>query len=313
LEEHPNISLHSFFNGFCLIWGNLLMISYFLISLLTIVQSQSDMRQFLYAEHLFDQGAYRSAILEYKRLLFYHPDIPRADLARYRIGLSYYHQGNRELARQKFEEVTQRFPNSPLNLQAQLMLGRTYFDAKNYSTARSTFFSIVSAGGETAAQARYLRGWCYIHERAWFKAITEFRTIQQLQPDTSLSQISVHLADVTYANTPLPFKSPRLAAWMSTFFPGAGQIYAGKLESGLISSVVNAAVCYLLVDSILDERYVDAIGICLVGSRFYMDNRVNARECTIEHNRRLEADFVRQLRRQVQDNTPPDFQPKLPG
>ena len=291
------------------------MISYFLISLLTIVQPQSDMRQFLYAEHLFDQRAYHSAILEYKRLLFYHPDISKADLARYRIGLSYYRQGNRELARQQFEEVTQNFPNSPLNLQAQLMLGRTYFDAKNYSTARSTFFSVVSAdgGGETAAQAQYLRGWCYIHEQAWFKAIAEFRTVQQLQPDTPLSQVSTRLADMTYANTPLPFKSSRLAEWMSTFLPGAGQIYAGKLENGLISGAVNAAVCYLLVDSILDERYVDAVGICLVGSRFYMDNRVNAREWTIEHNRRLEADFIRQLKQQVQDNTPPDFQPKLPG
>ena len=273
------------------------------------------MRQSLYAEHLFDQRDYRSAILEYKRLLFYHPDIPEADLARYRIGLSYYHQGNRELARQKFEEVTQIFPNSPLNLQAQLMLGRTYFDAKNYSTARSTCFSIVSAdgGGETAAQARYLRAWCYIHEQAWFKAIAEFRTIQRLQPNTPLSQVSTQLADITYANTPLPFKSPQLAQWMSTFLPGTGQIYAGKLESGLISGAVNAAVCYLLVDSILDERYVDAVGICLVGSRFYMDNRVKAREWTIEHNQRLEVDFLRQLKQQVQDNTPPDFQPKLPS
>ena len=289
------------------------MISYFLISLLTIVQPQSDMRQFLYADHLFDQRAYRSAILEYKRFLFYHPDMPQADLARYRIGLSYYHQGNRELARQKFEEVTQRFPNSPLNLQAQLMLGRTYFDAKNYSTARSTFFSIISAdgGGVTAAQAQYLRGWCYIHEQAWFKAIAEFRTVQRLQPNTPLSQVSTRLADITYANTPLPFKSPQLAQWMSTFLPGAGQIYAGKLENGLISGAVNAAVCYLLVDSILDERYVDAVGICLVGSRFYMDNRANAREWTTEHNRRLEADFIRRLKQQVQDNTRPDFQPKL--
>ena len=273
------------------------------------------MRQFLYAEHLFEQRAYRSAILEYKRLLFYHPDMPKADLVRYRIGLGHYHQGNRELARQKFEEVMRKFPNSPLNLQAQLMLGRTYFDAKNYSTARSAFFTIVSGdgGGEIAAQARYLRAWCYIHEQAWFKAITEFRTVQQLQPDTPLSQISNQLADVTYANTPLPFKSPRLAEWLSTFLPGAGQIYAGKLESGLISGAVHAAVCYLLVDSILDERYVDAVGICLVGSRFYWNNRVNARERAIEYNQRLEVDFIRQLKQQVQDNTPPDFQPKLPG
>lgn len=285
------------------------MLSYFLISLLAIVQNQSEVRQLLYANYLFDQHAYRSAILEYKRLLFDHPNTPDANLAHYRIGLSYYHQDNQELARQKFEEVTQRSRNSPLYLQAQFMLGRTYFDAKNYSTARTIFFQIASAEveKETAAQARYLRGWCYLHEQAWFKAITEFRTVRQLQPDTSLSQISAHLAHVTYANTPLPFKSPRLAQWMSTFLPGTGQIYAGKLENGLISSAINAAVFYLLADSIHEERYLDAVGICLVGSRFYLSNRNDAKKWTIEHNRQIETDFIRQLRQQIQES------PSLPS
>ena len=271
--------------------------------------------RYLYADHLFEQRAYRSAILEYKRLLFYQPDAAKADLARYRIGLSYYHQGNRELARQKFEEVRQNSPNTPLYLQAQLMLGRTHFDAKNYSTARSTFFQVANAGasGETAAQARYLRGWCYIHEQAWFKAIAEWRTVQQLQPNALLSQASTRLADITYANTPLPFKSPRLAEWMSTFLPGAGQIYAGELEKGLISGAISAAVFYLLADSIREERYVDVVGICLVSSRFYLGNRVNAREWAIEHNRRLEADFIRQLKQQARDITPSAFQSKLPS
>ena len=289
------------------------MLSYSLISLLTIFQPQSEIRQSFYADRLFDQRAYRAAILEYKRLLYYQPDTPKADLVRYRIGLSYYHQGNQELAQRKFEEFTQNFPDSPLYLQAQLMLGRTYVDAKNYSIARATLFQVVNAdtGGETAAQARYLRGWCYIHQQAWFKAISEFRTVQQLQPNTPLSQVSAQLADMTYANTPLPFKSPRLAQWMSTFLPGAGQIYAGNLKNGLISSAISAAVCYLLVDSIREARYVDAVGICLVGSRFYLDNRINARQWTVEHNQTLEVDFIHQLKRQVQDNTPPDFQPEL--
>ena len=291
------------------------MLSYFLISLLTIFQPQSEIRQSLYADRLFDQGAYRAAILEYKRLLFYHPDTSKVDLVRYRIGLSYYRQGNQALARQKFEEITQNFPESPLYLHAQLMLGRTYFDAKNYSTARATFFHVAKAetGGETAAQARYLRGWCYIHEQAWFKAISEFRSVQQLQPDTPLSQVSAQLADMTYANTPLPFKSPRLAQWMSTFLPGAGQIYLGKLKNGLISSAISTAVFYLLVDSIREKRYVDAVGICLVGSRFYLGNRDDARKWTVEHNRRLEVDFIRQLRQQAQDIAPLTLQPKLPG
>lgn len=290
------------------------MLPYLLISLLAIGQIQSEASQSLYANHLFDRHAYRSAILEYKRLLFDYPDTLDANLAHYRIGLSYYHRGNQELARQKFEEVTQRFPSSPLYLQAQLMLGRTYFDAKNYSTARAIFFQIASAEvetkvkKETVAQARYLRGWCYIYERAWFKAITEFRTVRPLQPETSLSQISDQLADVTYANTPLPFKSPQLAQWLSTFLPGGGQIYAGKLENGLISSAINAAVFYLLADSIREERYVDAVGICFVGSRFYLDNRNDAKTWTIEHNRKVEADFIRRLRQQLQDNLLLPFQ-----
>ena len=297
------------------------MLSYFCISLLILFQPQSEIRpqsevrQLRYADHIFNQHAYRSAILEYKRLLFYHPDTRKADLAHYRIGLSHYHQGNQKLAQKKFEEVTHNFPNSSLYLHAQLMLGRTYFDAKNYSTARSTFFTIASAdgSGEIAAQARYLRAWCYIHEQAWFKAITEFRTVQQLQPDSPLSQISAQLADMTYANTPLPLKSPRLAQWMSTFLPGSGQIYAGKLERGLISSAINVAVFYLLVDAIREERYVDTVGICLVGSRFYLSNRDDASRWTIEHNRRIEVDFIRQLKQQAQDSAPLAFQPKLPG
>ena len=292
------------------------MLSYLLISLLTVIQPpQPGGRQFLYAEHLFGQHTYRSAILEYKRLLFYHPSTPKADLAHYRIGLSHYHQGNQELAQQKFEEVTQNFPNSPLYLQAQLMLGRTHFDAKNYSTARAIFFQIANADAEggTAARARYLRGWCYVHEQAWFKAIAEFRTVQQFQPDTPLSQGSTQLADIIYANAPLSFKSPRLAQWMSTFLPGAGQIYAGKLENGLISGAISAAVVYLVVDSIREERYVDAVGICLVGSRFYFGNRASAKKWTIEHNRKLEIDFIRRLRQQGPDIPSLTFQQKVPG
>ena len=99
---------------------------------------------------------------------------------------------------------------------------------------------------------------------------------------------------------------------MSTFLPGSGEIYAGKVGDGLISAAVNAAFFYLLVDSIREERYVDAVGISLVGSRVYWGNRLNARKWTVEHNRRLEADFIRQSKQQAQDIEPLEFQPELP-
>ena len=168
------------------------MLPYFLIPLLALSQaqpllsesqfSQSAESQLLYAEHLFDSDAYGSSILEYKRFLFYSPHTDLADFARYRIAQSYYHRGNLEYAQELYKEFTEIYDNSPLYLHAQLMLGKTYFDEGDYATARSLFFLITSASSDKrlSAQAQYLRGWCYAHNRNWFKAIAEFRKVDKI-------------------------------------------------------------------------------------------------------------------------------------
>jgi tetratricopeptide (TPR) repeat protein len=278
------------------------MLPYLLIPLLTIGQPQQVAEQQLrFAEHLFDDGAYEASIREYKRFLFYHSGTELTDFARYRIAQSHYYQGSLLEARYLFENFTEVYPDSPLFLHAQLMLGKTHFDDGDYSTARSLFFRVRSAADDErlSAQAQYLRGWCYAHDRDWFKAIAEFRKVRDIAPTSPLSGVSTQLADMTLAQTPLPRKSPQLAQWMSTFIPGSGQIYAGKPRNGVISTTINAAFIYLLVDSLLDERYVDAAGIYLVGSRFYWGNRSNAKQWAIEYNRRLEDDLIRELKRQA--------------
>ena len=263
-------------------------------------------KQLLYAEQLFDARTYNPSILEYKRFLFYQPHTDMADFARYRIAQAHYYQGNREYSRRLFEELMETYPESPLYHNAQLMLGKTHLDDGEYATARSVFFLILQAKGDVRlqVQAQYLRGWCYVHDRNWFKAITEFRNIHQLRAgnsdtgtlDARLEQSAAKLADTTLANTPLPLKSPRLAQFMSTVIPGSGQIYAGKTRNGLISLGINTAFFYLLGDSVVDKRYVDAAGIFLVGSRFYWGNRQNAKKWAMEHNRDLEMDLIEQLK-----------------
>ncbi len=263
-------------------------------------------KQLLYAEQLFDARTYNPSILEYKRFLFYQPHTDMADFARYRIAQAHYYQGNREYSRRLFEELMETYPESPLYHNAQLMLGKTHLDDGEYATARSVFFLILQAKGDVRlqVQAQYLRGWCYVHDRNWFKAITEFRNIHQLRVENSntgtldarLEQSAAKLADTTLANTPLPLKSPRLAQLMSTVIPGSGQIYAGKTRNGLISLGINTAFFYLLSDSVFDKRYVDAAGIFLVGSRFYWGNRQNAKKWAMEHNRDLEMDLIEQLK-----------------
>ena len=273
---------------------------------LSKVELQPTEKQLLYAEQLFDTRTYSPSILEYKRFLFYQPHTEMADFARYRIAQAHYYQGNRAYSQQLFGELMETFPESPLYHHAQLMLGKTHLDDGEYATARSAFFRILQAKGDERlqVQAQYLRGWCHLHDRNWFKAISEFRTIHQLRGenreigsfDARLERTAVKLADTTLAGTPLPLKSPKLAQLLSTVIPGSGQIYAGKPRNGLISLGINAAFFYLLGDSVVDKRYVDAAGIFLVGSRFYWGNRHNAKKWATEHNRDLETGLIERLK-----------------
>ncbi|MDE0041572.1 MAG: tetratricopeptide repeat protein [Candidatus Poribacteria bacterium] len=270
------------------------------------VELQPTEKQLLYAEQLFDVRIYNPSILEYKRFLFYQPHTEMADFARYRIAQAHYYQGNRTYSQQLFRAFMETFPESRLYHHAQLMLGKTHLDDGEYATARSAFFRILQAKGNKRlqVQAQYLRGWCYLHDRNWFKAISEFRDIRQLRGENSdigsfdarLERTAIKLADTTLASTPLPLKSPKLAQLLSTVVPGSGQIYAGKTRNGLISLGINAAFIYLLGDSVAEKRYVDAVGIFLVGSRFYWGNRHNAKKWAMEHNRDLEMGLIERLK-----------------
>jgi TM2 domain-containing membrane protein YozV len=203
------------------------------------------------------------------------------------------------------------------------MLGKTFMDNEDFTRARNEFDIITKSNEDKklSAQAQYLQAWSYLSERDWYSAIAEFRKVAQFQPftkpvlepfallkgklregfeggpDSPLNIKAERLADETLAGIRLPRKSPTLARWMSTFLPGSGQIYAGKITNGLISTAFNAAFIYLLVDSIRDKRYVDTAGIYMIGARFYWGNIYNAAQSALEYNRRLEDRLLEKLRK----------------
>jgi len=277
-------------------------------SLLSVDSPASD-SQLLYADALFDESDYDAAILEFKRYIFYNPQIDLLDYALYRIGQSYYYSHSPIDAQKNFNRLLKDYPQSPFRLHARLMLGKTFMDNEDFAKARNEFRLITESSphplsprirgdemGGISAQAQYLQAWSYLSERDWYSAIAEFRKVGQFQPDSPLSIKAESLADTALAGIRLPRKSPTLARWMSTFLPGSGQIYAGKITNGLISTAFNAAFIYLLVDSIRDKRYIDTVGIYMIGARFYWGNIYNATQSALEYNRRLEYSILEKLK-----------------
>ena len=273
-----------------------------IIAFATSVHAETADLQYRYAEQFFESGDYQAARLAYKRLLFYHPDTEFRDIADYRIAQTYYHQNEATRAEGLFRKFPTVHPNSPLRFQSQLMLGQLHFDAGSYSLARTALFELLHASEDTevVAAAHYLRGWCYVHTSEWNKAITELRQVDTLQTHTLQRKKARQLADTLLEETPLPYKSPQVAGWLSTLVPGSGQLYVGKVKEGVLAAAVSGAFIYLAVDAIRDHRYIDGAGISLIGWQFYWGNRTGAQQLASEYNKYHEQAFIEALKRQAE-------------
>lgn len=278
----------------------------FLISLVVFAAggtTEETLQQYRYAEELFKSGDYQVARLEYKRLLFHQPDTEFRDVADYRIAQSYYYQNRPERAGHLFREYLAVHPKSPFRFRSQWMIGQLHFDAGEYSLARTTLFELLHSNVdiEVVAAAHYLRGWCYVYTTDWDKAIAELRRVDTRQTDASYERNAHQLANTLFEETPLPYKSPQMAGWLSTVVPGSGQFYVGRVKEGILAAALSGTFIYLVADAIRERRYIDCAGISLIGWQFYWGNRVDAQRFASEYNLQRERELIETLKNQAGD------------
>ena len=266
--------------------------------------------QLIYADQLFDDSLYEASVLEFKRYIFYNPETELIDYAYYKIGQAYYHRKQYDNARQTLSKILVDFPESPLRFDAKMMLAKSYYQEQNYPAARNELRQLLAMecnDKKLRLVARYMRGLCHLYEKNWYSAIIEFRKVSKEDPDGELGKLARNLADTTLSGTRISRKSTSLARWMSRLVPGSGQIYAGHFLNGLTSMLLNGAFVYLLTDSIADKRYVDAVGIYLVGSRFYFGNVYNAEKFAIDYNRQIENQLIKKVRQEGEEKLDADY------
>ena len=275
----------------------------FLVSLILFATggtAEETIQQYRYAEQLYESGDYQAARLAYKRLLFHRPDTEFRDIADYRIAQSHYYQNQSGRAEYLFRELLAVHPNSPFRFRSRLMIGQLQFDAGEYSLARTTLFELLHSNAdiEVVAAAHYLRGWCYVHTTDWDKAIAELRRVDTTRTEAPHAENARQLADILLEKTPLPHKSPQIAGWLSTFVPGSGQLYVGRVKESVLAAALSGTFIYLVADAIRERRYVDGAGISLIGWQFYWGNRVDAQRFATEYNAQRERELIETLKNQ---------------
>lgn len=126
--------------------------------------------------------------------------------------------------------------------------------------------------------------------------ILALNELQQWGPaDSLLRQYSnqLQLADKSNPYLQLPkLKNAEKAQWLSTFIPGAGQLYAGKPLEATVSLLIQAAGIYFGVVSFMQHYYFSAwlVGAGVFGS-FHFGGVRRAEALVNRYNQRKAGEF----------------------
>lgn len=101
--------------------------------------------QFNFAEGLFIQQDYVSAIEEYRALLKQHPQAPQAVTAAFRVGEACFRQQDAKAAAQAYQEALAKHPQAPEAPLAQYNLGRSLLKLGDAATALPAFEAAAKA------------------------------------------------------------------------------------------------------------------------------------------------------------------------
>lgn len=251
-------------------------------------------RQYSYAEHLFQKGEDFRAIGEYERFLFFFPQDPRTETARYRIGEAYFHSQRYAQAADAFEALIRSAPETTLALQAQLMISEAHrrLGALGQAVQDLRNLLAVSENPGVRDEAYYRMGWVYIDMGQWQNAREAFRQIRvESRPEYRIERI---LSEVDRL-TPVPRKNPTLAGGLS-IVPGLGYLYVGRYRDALTAFLINTGLILASVESFGNDSPALGGVLAFVGAGFYSGNIYGAAGSAHKYNEAQTAGVIQHLK-----------------
>ena len=239
--------------------------------------SIAEMNLLALGDHFSKLENYDSAITEYKRFLFFHPDDARAASAYQKIGLAYRTQGLWQEAISMMRNAVLHALNHEEKSEYQLELAVTLIASQNYDLARFELIRVTmrTTSGPLYQRVLFLQTVALIYQFQWEEAR---KVLRHYTTDEMLDKLLDEAVN-------LPQKSPKVAKVLSAIFPGAGQVYAGNWRDGLNALVLNGVFGFVAVDSVLDRHYVDAVTwTYFIFQRYYLGNLYQAGKAVDDFN-----------------------------
>lgn len=242
------------------------------------------------ADRYFERQNYPASITEYWRFIYFSDAHPYLFYAYYKAGVAEARQNHQREAGSLLRRALQLAPGADFRLRIRYQLILTLLSQQAYDMAKIELFKMANNQESPFFRraARLYMGSLYLSEGSFEKARREFKQLKENEITDPEFQKRVDEIDrlLTQLSATSHQKSPRLAKWLSTFVPGAGQLYAGQLLNGLDALALNMATSYFLYRTVERKNYRDAaLVFSFLWWRYYNGNRLRAEEAAIRSNR----------------------------
>ncbi|HDZ11485.1 MAG TPA: tetratricopeptide repeat protein [Bacteroidetes bacterium] len=224
-------------------------------------------------------GNFDAAITEYLRYLYFHPTAETIGGVYLNMGNVYLRLSDWENARDAFRRSIRFAPNDSLKNVRRLNLAIHSIAHKNYSLAVLELLKVASFSKQPhlRRKAGFYLGVANVY-------LLEFDQVEAaLAPYFSKDSSDYgrktwqRLQRLAGKGKTIHPRSPATAKWLSTVFPGLGQLYSGDFKNAVNALALNGLLGYGVTRAFLEQNYVDAVleGVFLF-QRYYMGNRVHA-------------------------------------
>jgi tetratricopeptide (TPR) repeat protein len=254
--------------------------------------------QYRFAQKLFQQKAYTSAISELQRFIHFFPDDRRIPAATKYIGKSFFQSGRYKEAINVFQNLIDRYQGDQDALLAYFDISECYLKLQQPQQAYITLknFTSISKDPDMLDRAYYRMGWIAIDIGGWQDATNSLAKISpQFRKDKSIDDLTKTLK----ADKPIALKHPKLSGALSVI-PGLGQLYCGRYKDALSAFFVNTALIWAAAESFNNELYALGTTISIFEAGFYTGNIYGATTSAHKYNQTQIKAYIRQLHKQYQ-------------
>jgi len=245
----------------------------------------------LFANYLFKSQQYQLAAFEYERVLFV---VPQNDSVQIQLLKSYSLSGNKQ---QMISRAESLYPSSSLFPQTV---------AKLYTTDAFKVGQFFKLNDFTSAQSPLpKRDRLFLHLHILMNSLdweTAELTLQQLTAVSNESYKNVN--GIILAGKEQRYKSPALAATLSTIIPGTGKIYTGDWKDALFGLLILGGNAYSSYRGFKKKGIESVQGwtFASIGFGFYMANIFGAHKAAKRYNARAQSNLRMQVLQSFEQN-----------